>query len=282
MVIDFHTHTFPDRIAAGAVESLQENSDTLGYIGGTNADLMDSMKRSGIDYSVILPVVTNPDKTSHINQTAAEINSTTDETGLISFGGIHPDSENYKELLDECVALGLKGIKLHPDYYGVDFNDLRIKRIVSYATELGLIVLTHAGMDIGLYPPIRCTIDHILEVIRDVAPDKLVLAHMGGWMNWYEVTDRLAGENVWLDTAFCLGGINWRDKDDHKPYHMMTDEQFIQMVGAFGSDRILFATDSPWADQKDYVNRIRSISISESDKDKILYQNAKKLLNFLA
>ena len=78
MVIDFHTHTFPDRIAAGAVESLQENSDTIGYIGGTNADLMASMKRSGIDYSVILPVVTNPDKTSHINQTAAEINSTTD------------------------------------------------------------------------------------------------------------------------------------------------------------------------------------------------------------
>ena len=50
MVIDFHTHTFPDRIAESAVASLQENSDTRGYIGGTNADLIDSMKRSGTDY----------------------------------------------------------------------------------------------------------------------------------------------------------------------------------------------------------------------------------------
>ena len=281
MVIDFHTHTFPDSIAAGAIESLQENSDTFGYTDGTNDGLMKSMERGGIDYSVIMPVVTNPVKTSHINQAAAEINKTSFETGLISFGGIHPDAENYKELLDECVALGLKGIKLHPDYYGGDFNDIRTKRIIDYASELGLIILTHAGLDIGLYPPIRCSIDHILEVMREVNPDKMVLAHMGGWMNWYKVMDKLAGEHVWLDTAFCLGEINWRDKSSHRPFHMMTEEQFIEMVGAFGADKILFATDSPWADQKDYVDRIRRMSLSESDKDKILFQNAKKLLNVL-
>ena len=100
-------------------------------------------------------------------------------------------------------------------------------------------------------------------------------------MNWYKVMDKLAGEHVWLDTAFCLGEINWRDKSSHRPFHMMTEEQFIEMVGAFGADKILFATDSPWADQKDYVDRIRRMSLSESDKDKILFQNAKKLLNVL-
>jgi Predicted metal-dependent hydrolase of the TIM-barrel fold len=278
MIIDFHTHTFPDKIAESSIKVLEENSDTLGYTDGTNRGLMESMKRAGIDMSVILPVVTNPEKTSHINKFAAEVNETTAETGLISFGGIHPDSENYKDLIRECKELGLKGIKLHPDYYGVMFNDIRIKRIVSYASEMGLIVLTHAGMDIGLYPPLCCSIDSILEVIREVSPEKLVLAHMGGWMNWEEVTERLAGENVWLDTAFSLGEINWRDKSNHKPYHMLSDEMFVKMVRAFGSDRVLFATDCPWADQKNYVNHILNAGLTDEERENIFHNNAERLL----
>ena len=278
MIIDFHTHTFPDKMAEAAVRALEKESDTLGFSDGTNRGLRQSMDRAGIDIAVILPVVTNPDKTSHINQYAAKVNESFEETGLLSFGGIHPEVSDYKGLLRECSSLGLKGIKLHPDYYGIMFNDIRIKRIVSYASELGMIVLTHAGMDIGLYPPLCCSIDSILEVIRDVQPEKLVLAHMGGWMNWEEVTDRLASEKVWLDTAFSLGEINWRDKNDHKPYHMMSDEMFVRMVRAFGSEKVLFATDSPWADQSDYVNRIKKSALSDSEKENIFHKNAEKLL----
>ena len=278
MIIDFHTHTFPDKIAESSIRVLEETSDTLGFTDGTNKGLIKSMKRAGIDMSVILPVVTNPVKASHINHYAAEVNQSTDKTGLFSFGGIHPDCDDYKELIRECASLGLKGIKLHPDYYGVMFNDIRIKRIVSYANELGLIVLTHAGMDIGLYPPICCTIDSILEVLREVNPEKLVLAHMGGWMNWEEVTERLSGENVWIDTAFSLGKINWRDKDYHAPFHMLSDEMFVKMVRAFGSEKVLFATDCPWADQKDYVNRIKSADLTDDEKENIFHRNAEKLL----
>ena len=39
----------------------------------------------------------------------------------------------------------MKGIKLHPDYQDTYFNDIRYKRIISYATELGLIISVHAG-----------------------------------------------------------------------------------------------------------------------------------------
>ena len=278
MIIDFHTHTFPDRIAAASIKVLEDTSGTIGFTDGTNRGLEESMKRAGIDLSVILPVVTNPTKTSHINHFAAEVNETTKETGLLSFGGIHPDCPDYKELLRECCSLGLKGIKLHPDYYKIMFDDIRIKRIVSYATELGLIILTHAGMDIGLYPPVCCSIESILDVIRDVQPEKLVLAHMGGWMNWEEVTERLSEEKVWIDTAFSLGEINWKDKNDHRPYHMLSDEMFIKMVKAFGSEKVLFATDCPWADQSDYVNRIKAAALTEEEKENIFHINAERLL----
>ena len=81
-------------------------------------------------------------------------------------------------------ALGLKGIKIHPDYQGTFFNDIRYKRIVEKATELGLYITVHAGVDIGMPDPVHCTPNHVLEVLKDTESDHLILAHMGGWRLW--------------------------------------------------------------------------------------------------
>ena len=72
------------------------------------------MKRANIDYSVLVPISTKPTQTEKLNQLAAKTNETSHETGLISFGSVHPDNENYKELIKEAHSYGLKGIKLHP------------------------------------------------------------------------------------------------------------------------------------------------------------------------
>ena len=302
MIIDFHTHTFPDKIAAPALESLKSSSESVAHTDGTNSGLAISMAESGVDISIVLPVVTNPQKASSMNCYAARMNEEfllSDRTsGIFSIGGIHPETPDIKAVLKEAAELGLKGIKLHPDYYGVMFNDIRIKRIIDIASEIGLFIITHAGMDIGLYPPICCTIDSILDVLRDVRPETLVLAHMGGWMNWEEVTVRLApvmkeynknasvGKGVYLDTAFSIGEIEWLDPAKHKDYHQMPDAQFAEMIEAFGEDRILFATDSPWAEQKDYVERVGRIvkdsfgEKAESMLEKIYHKNAEDIMNW--
>lgn len=280
MIIDFHTHIWPDKVAAKALPALEKAADTVPFTNGTAADLMRSMKEAGVDRSIVLPVVTNPEKTNHINRRAAEINEKTEETGIFSFGGMHPDTPDMKAEIRACDEMGLKGIKLHPDYYGVPIQDIRMKRLISEACEYGLIVITHAGMDIGLYPPVCCTVEGILEVLSEVQPEKFVLAHMGGWMNWQEVTEKLAGKNICLDTAFSIGEIAWHDPAHHKPYHMMPDAEFPEMVRAFGPDRILFATDSPWADQKDYVERIRKMPLPEAEKEMIFSGNARRLLDW--
>lgn len=307
MIIDFHTHTFPDKIAESALESLENSSETRAHTDGTNRGLLESMERAGVDVSVILPVVTNPDKAYSMNTYAARVNEKFLEDGckkgLFSIGGIHPETPNIKNVLKEVKNLGLKGIKLHPDYYGVMFNDIRMKRIMDIASELGLFVITHAGMDIGLYPPICCTIDSIIDVLKDVKPETLILAHMGGWMNWEEVTERLApivkeyneapsgqtadsSKGVFLDTAFSIGEISWLDADSHRDYHQMSDDYYGQMVEVFGVDRILFATDSPWADQKDYVDRVGRIinekfgASGEEALENIYHKNAESILCF--
>ena len=69
---------------------------------------------AGVDRSIVLPVATNPAKVSHINDAAAKVNEDYAQTGIFSFGGMHPDAPNWKEELSRVERLGLKGVKLHP------------------------------------------------------------------------------------------------------------------------------------------------------------------------
>ena len=280
MIIDFHTHTFPDKVAVSAISKLSQVSHTKPFSDGTAVGLSASTKASGIDYSVILPVATSPRQVISINDTASVINETMKVQGLLSFGGIHPDYENWRDELTRISGLGLKGIKIHPVYQRVDLDDLRYLRILDKAAELDLIVVTHSGIDIG-YPELNhCSPDKILHAVKQVPALKLVCAHMGGWKMWNEATELLSNTNVYLDTAFSTDSFAALDDGYHSAeYARLLDEaQFLEFVKTFGAQRILFGTDSPWSDQKDSVAWIQSLPLTHEDKDAILGENARNLL----
>ena len=125
MVIDFHTHTFPDAIAASTLQKLSGVSHSRPFTDGTATGLRVSMAAASVDLSVVLPVATSPRQVRHINVAAARNNERAGETGLFSFGCIHPDCENWREELDCIAEWGLKGVKVHPVYQGVDLDDPR-------------------------------------------------------------------------------------------------------------------------------------------------------------
>ncbi|MBR1693525.1 MAG: amidohydrolase family protein [Lachnospiraceae bacterium] len=274
MIIDMHTHTFPDKIAEATIAHMEQEIVTKrGYevkskVAGTRNALSRSTKENGIDLSVVVPVATKPEQSASINRFALKTNESTEETRVFSFGAIHPDNTDYKEILNDVKAMGLKGIKLHPDYQGVEFDDERYVRIMDYAANLGLIIVTHAGEDIGLPEKIHCTPDMVLHVLDRIQPEKLVLAHMGGWNMWDEVEEKLVGKQVYLDTAFVF----------EKETSHMEKEQFLRMVSRHGADRILFATDSPWSDQGQSVRHIRQMGLKEPEESRILGENAAGLL----
>ena len=56
------------------------------------------------------------------------------------------------------------------------------------------------------------------------------------------------------------------------------DQQFIRIVQNQGADRILFATDSPWAGQKEFVQYIKELPLTEEEQDRIFRLNALELL----
>lgn len=263
MVIDFHTHVFPDKIAASTIAGLEERAGIKAAVNGTVPGILASMEESGVTESVILPVVTSPRQFDSVNRFAQEINERY-EGRLLSFGGIHPDCEDFREKLRQLKSMGFKGIKLHPDYQGVSFDDIRYKRIVGCAAELDMIITVHAGIDIGFPEMVRCTPSMALEVLKETEADKVVLAHLGGWKMWDEVEALLVGKKVILDMAFI---------EDY-----MEREQFCRIVEMHGADRIVFATDSPWTGQKRAISWLRECSLPEETEEMILWKNARRLL----
>ena len=150
MIIDFHTHTFPDKIAGRALTKLSHNSHSKPFTDGTDTGLVRSMKESGIDLSVILPVATDPAQVMGINDSAARREEERLAEGLISFGAMHPDYEDWHGELARIRENGMKGIKIHPVYQETDLDDIRLLRIYDRCAELGLSVVIHAGFDIGM------------------------------------------------------------------------------------------------------------------------------------
>lgn len=278
--IDFHTHTFPDQIAAAAVNKLGGCFAIENCTDGTVNGLLCSMEKSNVALSVILPVVTNPASTVKMNDYAAVTNEKLGERGYCSFAGMHPDFSGYKEELKRIKRLGFKGIKLHPAYQNCNMDDIRYLRIVEEAAALDLIVVYHAGIDGGLPIPVYATVEMARHVIDTIGAKKLVLAHMGGWEQWDQVEQELCGAPVYFDTAACIGVMEARKGiPGAKNRILMSKEQMARMIQKHGANKVLFATDSPWTGQTESLEIFKTLELTEQEKELVLWENACRLLN---
>lgn len=267
MIIDFHTHIFPDKIAQKTIEYLSKKGGVPPFSCGTEAGLTERMREASVDISVTLPVITNPSQFDSVNRFASAINEKykASQRRLISFAGIHPDCDNIEDKMKFISNSGFLGVKIHPDYQETYINDERYIKILECARERDLIVVTHSGVDVA-YPdmPAKCTPSLVKEVIKKVPGTKLVLAHLGASEMAEEVYDLLCGEDVYFDTAYVL-----RFTDAYT---------FKRIVKKHGEDKILFATDSPWSSIKGDLDILRSFDLPAKTLEKILYKNAKSLL----
>lgn len=260
MIIDVHTHCFPEKIAQKTVDFLAEKAKLTPYLNGTIQQLRASMHEAGVDVSVLMQIATKPSQTRTVNDWAAEVNS----KDIIVFGSVHPQYEVWEEELERIKELGLIGVKFHPDYQEFFVDEERMIPFYRKISQLGLITMFHAGIDVGLYPPVYCQPKAAKKILQYFdAP--VIMSHMGGCMMWDEVEEYLIGENVYLDTSMASGRISV--------------EQMRRMIDKHGYNKILFATDSPWGGQKEDINFMKSFGFSETVEKAILGENAKKLLH---
>lgn len=263
MIIDFHTHAFPDKIARRALDSLKIKINVEPNTEGTTASLAENMKAWGIDYSVVCNIATNPAQTFNVNSFA--IDTSRKMPTLFTLGSIHPEYEGIENELQRLKDNGIKGIKIHPDYMGHDIDENCFDETFDLCAEMGLFVITHAGFDVCSPDHIHATPDMILRVLKKHPKLKLVAAHFGANMMFDEVLCKLCGKELWIDTS--LAYIENVDKN-----------ALINIMKNHDPERILYGSDCPWCPPDENVKFIESFGLGSEVNEKIFEKNARKLL----
>ena len=267
MIIDFHTHIFPDKIAGKTLEVLKagvlkyEKTVAQSHYDGTKSGLVSTMESNGVDISVALPIATKPSQTESINTFASAVS----DEKIVSFASLHPQNEDTDKILQKIKESGFKGIKLHPEFQSVFVDSPEIIKILIKAEELELYTVFHAGCDIGLPPPVHSTPIRFKNALEYVSGKYIIAAHLGGWRMWDDVEKYLVGTPIIFDTAFI--------KD------FISSEQAKRIIETHGSKKIIFGSDAPWENPKDTLSFLHSLNLDQSCLDDITYKNAQRILN---
>lgn len=266
MIIDFHTHIFPDSIAQKTVDILKGKIvEGIGlniepHTDGTLSGLLNQMDCCGVSVSVNLPIATKPGQLDSIVGFSEKVKS----NRMLSFASIHPENNNKYEMLKEIKLRGFKGIKLHPDYQGSFIDSKDNVEILKICEELELYTIIHAGVDIGYKPPYKAMPDRINNVFGYVSGKYLIIAHLGGFMAWDDVERYLVGKPAFFDTSMIAGFIS--------------DEQLKRIIINHGSDKILFGSDSPWNCPSKTEKMLDSLDLDNEQLDNIKWRNASRIL----
>ena len=112
-------------------------------------------------------------------------------------GGLLPRLEELERMYDA----GIKGVKLHPDEQMIDLADKKMYPVYDLISDLGLPVVIHTGFDPFSPDHAHASPDQILKVRADFPKLRLILAHLGGYLDWGAAEELLAGKGMPMDPS---------------------------------------------------------------------------------
>jgi len=277
MIIDFHTHVLPPQVKQKRGQYIDRDPCfALLYAKkeakiATAEELIDSMDRAGIDVSVIV----NLGWMTH--ELCAETNDYILESiarypkRLVGFCTVQPQSLDAAIAeIERCAQNGAKGIgELRPDIQLLDLEDEAIiSPLMETIKKHRLILLTHASEPAGHdYPGKGIITPDVLYPFITHYPDvTIVCAHWGGGLPFYALMPEVkkALHNVYFDTAAS-------------PF-LYQPRIYSLASELVGADKILFGSDFPLLPPTRLLQEIKSVALTEEEKDLILSGNAKRLL----
>ena len=268
--IDFHIHAFPDAIAEKAVKGLVNNVNNLGKelkgipcTNGTMAAARQYLKNYA-DVGVLMPIATRSGQQKKVNDWANACQG----NGILSFGSVFPFDEEWESELERIKDMGLKGVKLHPDYQKFDVDDKNMYPVYKKISQLGLPVLFHTGTDPVSLDHTHCKPCSLRKVAEDFPDLTVIAAHFGGNFSYNEAKEHILSAglpNVYVDTSVA--------------YFFADASQLTEGIKLIGADKVLFATDLPWSCGKEAVESLSAADLTSEEFDMIYSLNALKLLN---
>lgn len=259
-IFDMHTHCFPDALAPKALPHLAEISKSPYYGSGTYIDLYEKVLSAGGSGAMLLHIATKPSQMTSVNNFAAACQ----HGNFYSFGSVFPTAENAVEELHRIKELGLKGVKLHPDYQGFFVNESAVFPVYETAAELRLPITFHAGRDPYSPDTVHCTPEMLAEISARFPTLKIIAAHMGGMEMPDEVEKHLLGcENVYFDTAFATRTLD--------------PDRCGSLIRRHGIAKVFFATDFPWSTIEKEMKLLKGCGFSGEELEMICHKNAERV-----
>ncbi len=259
--IDAHCHIYPEKIAEKAVAGTDRFYDTVAKCRGTVADLMCVEEEAGVDHCIVQSVATTPRQVTGINEFIAATVAES-EGRMTGLGTLHPESDDIEGDVRRILALGLKGVKLHPDIQAFKIDDYRFLKIYELCEREGLPILMHTGDSRYDYS----NPNRLLPVMKIFTGLTVIGAHFGGWSLWESAVDELCElPNLYVDCSSSF------------PY--ITKEAAVRVMRKYGIHRVLFGTDYPMWHPKDEMQTFLSLELSDGEKGAILSGNAQKLFS---
>ncbi len=256
-IFNMHTHIFPGKIAEKAVDAIGAFYEIPMEIGGTSESLIADGRTVGVERYLVCSTATTAHQVESINNfVSAEVAK---HPEFVGFGSLHPDYPEIAKEVDRMASLGLRGIKLHPDFQKFNIDDESAYPI--YAAAQGRMpILFHTGDN-------RYDFSHPSRLLRilDIFPDLIVIAaHLGGYRCWDDAKVYLGHPRVYIDTSSAL------------PF--MTPERAVSIIRAHGADRVFFGTDSPMWHHTGELARFNALNLTAEERSRILWGNAAQFL----
>ena len=278
MILDFHSHIYPQYIIENKNELLNVDKTLKELYSGENSfmasseDLIRSMDRNKVDVSVVLGIGWNDQKLCTMSNDYVIESVKRYPDRLKGFCSVNPLwGESALKEIDRCANEGLIGVgELHPYAQACDLTDKTVmKPLMDKCSQLGLPVLIHASEPLGHeYPGKGNTTPDVLYTFILHFPDSvIILAHFGGGLPFYNFMPEVSNSlnNVFFDTAALPFIYN------SSLYDVIDD--------IIGHEKVVFGTDFPLMDQSRVVHAIMVSSMSDKAKMNILSSNGLKLLN---
>lgn len=265
-IFDSHTHVYPEALAAKATARLGTFYHFQVAGKGTYDALEAEAAESGTCGFLLFCVATNAHQVVHVNDSVAHLASLSRKNGFetVGFAAMHQDFSDFEGELKRCRAMGLTGVKLHPDIQGVNADDPKLLPLYALMQEMDLTLYLHVGDDRAEYR--FSSSERTAHVARMFPRLKIVAAHLGGYRAW-DRSDRLFGlDNMFFDCSSTLAEL--------------PADRAVRLMEQCGFDRILYGTDYPVMHLKDYLSLFLALPLTETQRENILYRNAKRLLGF--
>ena len=259
-IFDAHCHIYPDAIAGRAVDGIDTFYGVLAHGKGTVNDLIEKGTAAGVDRFLVHSVATSEHQVQSINEFIASETAKHPDR-LIGFGTLFPDSEAVEEDYEHLRSLGLKGVKLHPDFQCSPVDGSGCNKIFDLCERDGFPVLVHFG-------DIRQDYSNPERAAKALVKHpslKIIGAHLGGWSIWKEASEKLTEfENLWVD---CCSSTAY-----------LSDSEFYRYVEKYGTKRVLFGTDYPMWSCKTEIKSVMRAGFSDDELRDIFYNNITRLL----